>query len=242
MKQHEAVLKTLEKLGGQATLAQLYVEVMKVKDCKWETRTPFASIRRIVQVRPEIFKVRPGLYALRSYQRQLNLIDDEQKHAQKPEVIEQNHSYYQGLLVEIGNLRKLNTFVPNQDKNKLFLSKSLGSIRTLNSIPQFSYEKFVNRSSTVDVIWFNVRNMPQSLFEVEYSTDIQSALLKFNDLQDFYCNMIIVADQNRKKEFENKLSYQAFSEIKPRIKFLNYETLVNQYQAELFKANQEFAI
>ena len=71
MKQYEAVIQTLERLGGQATLAELYREVMKVEDCKWETKTPFASIRRIVQVRPEIVKIRPGLWALRSYQDQL---------------------------------------------------------------------------------------------------------------------------------------------------------------------------
>jgi hypothetical protein len=57
MKQHEAVIIALEKLGGQATLADLYRETMKVEGCKWETKTPFASIRRIVQQRPEIFKV-----------------------------------------------------------------------------------------------------------------------------------------------------------------------------------------
>ncbi len=64
MKQYEAVILTLEKLGGQATLAELYREVMKVEDCGWKTKTPFASIRRIVQQRKEIFKIRPGLWAL----------------------------------------------------------------------------------------------------------------------------------------------------------------------------------
>ena len=48
MKQHEAVIQTLEKLGGKATLAQLYSEVTKIEDCNWGTKTPFASIRRIV--------------------------------------------------------------------------------------------------------------------------------------------------------------------------------------------------
>ena len=36
--------------------------------------------------------------------------------------------------------------------------------------------------------------MPHSLFEIEHSTDIQNSLLKFNDLQDFYSRMVIVAD------------------------------------------------
>ena len=69
MKQHEAVIIALERLGGQATLANLYSETMKVENCTWTTKTPFANIRRIVQERPEIFKVRPGLWALKSYQK-----------------------------------------------------------------------------------------------------------------------------------------------------------------------------
>src|SRR5512134_714309 len=98
MKQYEAVIIDLEKMGGQAILADLYRETMKVEGCKWETKTPFASIRRIVQQRPEIFKVRPGLWALRSYQKKLGLVE----HADKDKgQVEQNHSYYQGILLTI---------------------------------------------------------------------------------------------------------------------------------------------
>ena len=49
MKQYEAVIETIERLGGVATLGELNREVFKIKDCKWNTKTPFASIRRIVQ-------------------------------------------------------------------------------------------------------------------------------------------------------------------------------------------------
>ena len=68
MKQHETVIIALEKLGGVATLGQLNIEVMKTPHCKWGTKTPFASIRRIVQTRPkEIYKIKPGLYGLVNY-------------------------------------------------------------------------------------------------------------------------------------------------------------------------------
>ncbi|MCV4753317.1 hypothetical protein OFC37_28010, partial [Escherichia coli] len=68
MRQHEAVIQTIERLGGMATLGQLYRETLKIKDCEWTTKTPFASIRRIVQTRPqEIYKIKPGLYGLVSH-------------------------------------------------------------------------------------------------------------------------------------------------------------------------------
>ena len=44
MKQYEAVIQTLERLGGVATLGQLNQEVFKIQDCKWKTKTPFASM------------------------------------------------------------------------------------------------------------------------------------------------------------------------------------------------------
>jgi len=239
MKQHEVVVQTLEKLGGQATLAQLYIEVMKVKECKWETKTPFASIRRIVQTRSEIFRVRPGLWALHSYKSKLELTEEV---ATSTKDIEQSHSYYQGLLVTIGNLRGFATFTPNQDKNKKFVGTPLGDIRSLQEIPQFSHNFLVKRSQTVDVIWFNTRQMPNSLFEVEHSTDIQNSLVKFYDLQDFHTRMIIVAHEERRGEFEQKIQYSAFVEIKGRVNFLGYNALVKQYEYELLQTSQSFVI
>ena len=49
MKQHEAVIQVMKENGGFATLGYLYQNVLKIKDCIWETKTPFATIRRIVQ-------------------------------------------------------------------------------------------------------------------------------------------------------------------------------------------------
>lgn len=151
MKQFEAVIQTLDKLGGQATLVELYHQVMKVENCEWKTKTPFASIRRIVQTRPEIFKVRPGLWALRSYQKKLGLEEQDKSEEAK----NNSHYYYQGVLATIGNLRGYATFIPNQDKSRLFVNRPLGTVRSLDEIPHFTHDALVNRSKTIDVIWFN---------------------------------------------------------------------------------------
>jgi hypothetical protein len=239
MKQHEAVILALEHLGGQATLANLYGETMKIEDCKWSTKTPFASIRRIVQQRPEIFKVRPGLWALRSYQKKLGLVENADKDTSQ---VQQNHSYYQGILLSIGNLRGHKTFSPNQDKNRLFVNKPLKDVRTLQDIPQFSYGEIVQRCSTVDVTWFNERLLPHSLFEVEHSTDFQNSLIKFSDLQYFYTRMVIVADNNRKRDFTQRTHRSIFNDISKRVDFLSYESLIKQYEMELLRVSQSFAI
>jgi len=236
MKQYEAVIATLERLGGIATLGQLNQEVFKIKDCEWKTKSPFASIRRIVQENENIYKTKPGLWGLVSYKNQneaKGFIEETAKNKDSKEIAEFNHSYYQGLILTIGNLRKFQTFLPNQDKNKLFLNEKLGDLSTLKKIPLYSYDNLVKRSSTIDVIWFNERKMPNSFFEVEHSTDIQNSLLKFNDLQDFHTRMFIVADKKRKAEFETKTNYTGFKDIKSRVKFLDYDVLTKQYEQEI---------
>ena len=138
----------------------------------------------------------------------------------------------------------MKTFSPNQDKGKLYGKQTLEEIRTLQEIPHFSYDELVQRSSTVDVIWFNERNMPDSFFEVEHSTDIQNSLLKFNDLRDFYTRMIIVADEKRKNDYLKKIHYSSFDNLikDKRVHFLSYSQLELQYNQELKKQEFDFIL
>lgn len=225
MKQHEAVIKTMEQNGGFATLGYLNQQVLKVPGVEWKTKTPFASIRRIVQDERFFFKIKPGLWALLSHKDKLppEIFPTDMLPKSEQELF--NHSYYQGLLVEIGNLKKYETFVPSQDKNKKFLGKTLVEVSSQKSFYQFGYDHIVRKAQTIDVCWFNVRKMPSVLFEVEYSTDIQNSLLKFVELQDFNTNFFIVADKVRKEEYAGKLTLNAFVPIKQRVQFMDYDRL-----------------
>ena len=248
MKQYEAVIETLERLGGVATLGELNTEVFRIKECEWKTKTPFASIRRIVQKTEGIYKIKPGLYALEKFRKQLEdrgIIVETEKNKDSVENIKFNHAYYQGILLIIGQYRNMDTFVPFQDKNKKFYNgKSLQELSTLKGLPEYSYPQLVKRSSTIDTIWFNTRKMPHSFFEIEHSTDIQNSLLKFNDLQDFHTRMVIVADHKRQLEFESKLKLHAFDELREnkRVSFLSYENLIKQYEMELEKQSFDFIV
>lgn len=236
MKQHEAVIQVMEVNGGFATLGFLNKTVLKVEGCNWKTKTPFASIRRIVQDDRFFFKIRPGLWALKSFKDKLppEILPPAEEPKEKQD--EYNHTYYQGLLVEVGNYRKYQTFVPNQDKNRLFLGKKLSEITSIPDIYKFSFDHIVSATKTIDVTWFNERNMPASAFEVEHSTAIINSLLKFVELQDFAINFCIVADNVRAKEFQKKLRLDAFRPINNRVKFWSYEDV-----AELHSRTSELA-
>jgi len=225
MKQHEAVIKVMEQNGGFATLGYLNQEVLRVPGVEWKTKTPFASIRRIVQDERFFFKIKHGLWALLSHKNKLpqDILPTETLPKYKQELY--NHSYYQGLLVEIGKLKQYETFVPSQDKNKRFLGKTLSEISAQADFYQFGYDHIVRKAKTVDVCWFNVRKMPGALFEVEHSTDIQNSLLKFVELQDFNTKFFIVADKARKAEYAGKLALNAFVPIKERVQFMDYDKL-----------------
>lgn len=71
MKQYEAVIKVMEENGSHATLGFLYNELTKVFNVSWGIKTPFASIRRIVQDKRFFFKIKPGLWALKSHKGKL---------------------------------------------------------------------------------------------------------------------------------------------------------------------------
>ncbi|MDP2708652.1 MAG: hypothetical protein Q8O93_01185 [bacterium] len=225
MKQHEAVIKTMEKSGGFATLGYLNQQVLKVPGVEWKTKTPFASIRRIVQDERFFFKIKPGLWALRSYHDKLPMEIFPTNSVPKSEQEIFNHSYYQGLLVEIGKLKRYETFVPSQDKNKQFLGKTLGEISSQMNFYQFGYDHITRKAKTIDVSWFDIKKMPDVSFEVEHSTDIQNSLLKFVELQDYNTKFFIVADKARKTEYLGKLALNVFIPINTRVQFMDYDEL-----------------
>lgn len=228
MKQKYYVIDAMRANGGYATLQQLN---MLVDFSTWKTKTPEASIRRIVQENDEFFRIQPGLWALREYENEVN---------KKFNIIKSNvesvsqftHSYYQGIIVEIGNIKKLGTYVPPQDKNKLFLEKKLSDIITVHDIYKFTYDDIIRNAKTVDAIWFNERKMPCAFYEVEHTTNIKNSLNKFFELQDFRAKFYIVADKARKRQFEDVIGASIHNPIREMVGFVSYDDLVKQYSNE----------
>lgn len=223
--QEYQVVETLRKSGGVATLRRLN-EIVDVSS--WNTKTPEATIRRIVQTSDAIFRIQPGLWALEEMRQEV-LRKFQLKIGDQQSEERFSHSYYQGLLVEIGKLSQHTTFIPAQDKNRLFLDKKLSEVSDLTTLPRFSYDHILRSAKTVDVIWFNERNMPSEFYEVEHTTDIKNSLSKFYELQDFHSRFFIVANENRQHEFEDKLHLSIFSPIASRVQFLSYEQVAGMH-------------
>jgi hypothetical protein len=224
--QENQVIETLRREGGYATLRRLN-EIVDFST--WKTKTPEATVRRIVQDSKQIFKIQPGLWALEEFRDEV-LRKFELKPGNKQSEEQFSHGYYQGLLVEIGKFRHQTTYVPAQDQNRKFIGQRLGDITDTTELPAFTYDKLLRRAKTVDVIWFNERQMPTDFYEVEHTTDIKNSLSKFYELQDFYAGFFIVADKSRRKEYEDKLHFSMFGAIEKRVKFLEYTKVVEMYE------------
>lgn len=225
--QEQQVIAQMRREGGFSTLRRLY-ETVDVSG--WQTKTPEASIRRIVQQSSQTFKIEPGLWALEecrdSVLRQFEL---EPGNRQSEERF--GHSYYQGLLVEIGNIRQKTTYVPAQDRNRNFIGRRLGDVCHTTVLPAFGYEKLLRRARTIDVVWLNERQMPSDFYEVEHTTDIRNSLTKFYELQDFHAGFYIVAPKSRQAEFDDKLHASMFDSIAGRVGFIDYERVVGMYES-----------
>ncbi len=227
MSQKSFVISALEKRGGFATLSELY---RLVDVSTWKTKTPQESIRRILQTNKEFYKIEAGLWGLISQKKDI-------EQTLKPHEELFTHSYYQGIIAQIGNLRCHETFIPHQDQNRNFLEKKLSEIASIKKIFDFSYSNIVQKAKMVDVVWFNERKLPHSFFEVEHTSDFKNSLNKFYELQDFRANFFIVASKNRQKQFENIINNSIYTNIKPYVKFAQYETIIKQYELEKAKYN-----
>ena len=236
MKQHEAVVEAMRRNGGYATLVTLYREATKVPGAHWGTRTPFASIRRIVQTRPEFFRIRPGLWGLVELRAEV----EKALNAGQPGTAAQaefDHTYYQGLAVELGNSRGCETTVPRQDANKRFLGKRLSEICSLDGCYDFSYPALVRRAGTVDVVWFNERRLPAAFIEIEFTTDFSNSLTKFVDFQDFRTKFAVVADAARKNQWQHRMQYSAYAPIRDCVRFVDFENLALMHATARATAN-----
>ena len=233
MTQTQQVINIMKQLGGFATFGQLN---STIDFSTWKTKTPEATVRRIVQDSDAFFRIQPGLWALEECR---EMVLESLNLGSNLSVLPQEftHTYYQGLIVEIGNIRKYETFVPYQDKNKSYLGKPLKDIVTLQEIHRFTYDKMLKFAKTVDTVWFNERKMPKAFFEVENTSDMKNSFSKFYELQDFNAKFYIIAPKYRLGKFEDDINRTQFNEIRDRVLFITYDKLSVMHTKE-FEANQ----
>ena len=236
MKQNTRIFQTIiERImrdnNGHASLNLLYRKFPEYADMSViKGKTPFASLRRELQRRDMFKRIGLGVYALQDAELPTAPAANTQK-----EKTAKRHSDIQGMLLEIGNSPQtpecVDTYTP--DRGGIFNNMRLGSIATIDKMPPFTYDRVVDTVRYADVVWFNERGFPASVFEVEHSTDFRDALLKFCELQDFRARFCCIANEERRHKFEREIHKPAFAAIKERCQFRTYEDVENDYETAL---------
>lgn len=229
MRQKDYVISAMRQNGGYATFQQLN---QSIDFSSWGTKTPQASVRRIVQTNKEFFRIAAGLWGLNENRQEilkkLDICESDKKSIENF-----THGYIQGIISEIGNLRGFETYVPPQDKNRLFLERKLCDVVSVSRIYDFTYPQIIKFAKTVDVVWFNERRLPDAFYEVEHTTDIKNSLNKFYELQDFRAKFYIVAPKERERQYADIISSSIYKKIKNIVSFVSYDTLIKQYEKEI---------
>lgn len=227
----DAIERAIIQNGYIATLKEIYQIAPTFK--QFNGLTPDRTINERVQRDKRFVKLKPGLYGLSNH---LDKLPDEfNPKVSKTQADEDKitHAYIQGMLLEVGNINGFKTFAP--DKSGRFTTQKLCDIMTLHEVPKFTFEHILQSTKFIDVIWFNERSFPHSIFEIENSTNFRNSLVKFVELQDFTTSMIMIAPNDKSKinKYNQEIEKSAFSSIRNRVKFYNYDKIVGLYNSQI---------
>lgn len=152
------------------------------------------------------------------------------KSDRKSTVEESLHSVIQGRLIEIGNIRGLETYCPN--KSKFFNGRKLEDLITLKNCPELQFSDY-DLLRQIDVLWFKYSGeniIPQKAFEVELSTGVWSGVGRMSTLKD-YSNVDFYVISWDKRKYNKVIN--SFPEQRERFRFVQNESLGQLYSAEL---------
>jgi len=137
------------------------------------------------------------------------------------------HSDLQGMLIEIGNRRGLQTFCPN--KSPRFKGKRLGDLATLHDLPSFPG---LNNSiiRQIDVVWVD-ESFPVHAFEVELTTGIWSGLVRLAELRRLNTVLHVVTESDE-QGFRRRVAGDIFREILNRCHHASAAQIRDLFEAE----------
>ncbi len=155
-----------------------------------------------------------------------------------------SHGQVQTLLAEIGQLKGYDVFVPASDAGKIQWSRP-GGFRIRRNVP-VEIKDIGPLLAEIDVVWIApAGNAIKGVFEVEHTTTIYSALLRFNDVlltDPTVGRFSVVSEEGRRSLFARQLFRPTFmrSGLSEVTSFLEYSNVFN-WHSRLLKSGPEVA-
>jgi hypothetical protein len=231
----EVIHAIIEANGGQATLPVLYQQAGQYRTLPsgdWQKTLRGVLYREVRKGR--YLRIGLGVFALpeRVQGQPHNAYEDAAQGRSYHAYLQQQsdlHGAIQGMLLEIGNYLGYLTYT--SDRNRIFDAKPLGSLCGLQQIPAFTYDEIVRITSLRDVVWFsNSRHpFPKYVYDVENTTDFDNSMHQMYQLRETNARFVLVADEKKRRLFEQKLQREPFAQIASRYAFRSYEQVVRFY-------------
>ena len=216
----------MEENKGVATWKQIYDNIEKYyppakASIEWQ-----AGIRgvlyREMKNNKNFKKVGLGIFALKDYQ--------EEKLAEIKQKVRM-HPIIEGICIELGNFDNFQTYTP--DKSMIFKDNIfLNQLETLKQIPEFTYQEIIAEIKRIDVIWFNKRGFifPKKTFEVVDSIGtLSEAFNRCLQLIHFDTKFHIIAPEEYRDKFDDKINKEPYLSFKERFAFKNYQEVIKHY-------------
>jgi hypothetical protein len=228
----QVVREALKSIGEGGHLKDINAEIEDHPKTK-NNPTWTATVRRTLQQYSIFYQKSKGsgIWFLREEK------SFEEFHPEKHKI--PKHEDVQGMLLELGNVYGYETTIPVYDRQKIFLSKKLGEIVTLNEFPKFSYPKILKTASLIDVMWFRGETdgqwIPEFAFEVEHTTDVTKGLGRLLDLYKSgqRVKLFVLLPEEKKKKFDSEINRGLFSSIKGECNVRTYPPLIELYNSAL---------
>lgn len=232
----DAIKKVMEDNNGTSTLNFIYENIEKyyptVKVQKdWQAGIRGVLYRELYKENSIFKKIGLNLYALADYQLDSIPIKDKVR----------MHSFIEGICIELGNFNDYRTYTA--DGAVLYRDNiRLQDIVSLRDLPQFSYPEIMTETKRIDVIWLNKKGLafPKKVFEVVDSIGtLNGAFNRTCQLLSFNTDFYIVAPEKHREKYDQTIGLELFKETKNRFKFINYEKIIDLYNATLTKLKAE---
>ena len=232
----EALIKLMKDNGGVASWQLIYDNIEKYYPLAKSSEDWQAGIRgvlyREIKNNTNFKKVGLGLFGLMEYNSQK--IENEVK---KDTI--RMHYYMQGVMIEMGNYEKYDTYSP--DVSATFQnSVKIGDITSVKTLPPFTYGEIVDITKRIDVVFFNTKGyqFPNVAIEIVDSIGtLDSSLSRLYQLKHFKVKFVIVSPEHHIEKIQKNLQREPYSIDRDRFIVQDYDAVLRSYKARIESEN-----
>ena len=228
----QALRKLMDDNGGVASWKYIYDNVeryypaAKVSN-KWKEGLRGVLYREIKQGR-NFKRIGLGIYCVIEYEEK-EVIESIQKDKVRL------HSYMEGLLVQLGNYEKYDTYCADPTAN-FQPNVPINHLTTVNDFPEFSYPTINSIAKRIDVIWFTKEGykFPRKVIEVVDSIGtLGDSLNRMYQLKEFYADFVVVTPEQFVDKVKRSLNREPYLVHQKRFSVRPYDDVVNYYNKRL---------